>query len=151
MMVRKGIMIKRINWMFTSLICVRRLRLRVIVYPWDVAPELRNLFYSWNDERSKVIFYCSIRDKWSNFATPFLKHLSPGLDFMWCYLPPSGRSGGILVGINMETTSIQRVEIGDFCVRLLVKSKSHGFEWILPGVYGAAQDALKIRLPCGVG
>jgi hypothetical protein len=48
---------------------------------------------------------------------PFLKHLSLGLDFMWCYLPPSGRSGGILVGINMETTSIQRVGIGDFCVR----------------------------------
>jgi hypothetical protein len=43
----------------------------------------------------------------------------------------------------METISIQRVETGDFCVKLFVKSKFDGFEWILIGVYGAAQDALK--------
>jgi hypothetical protein len=43
----------------------------------------------------------------------------------------------------METTLIQRVETGDFSVKLFVKSKPDGFEWILVGVYGAAQDALK--------
>jgi hypothetical protein len=62
---------------------------------------------------------------------------------MWYCLPPHGRSGGILVGVNVETISIQRVETGDFCVKLFVKSKFDGFEWILIGVYGAAQDALK--------
>jgi hypothetical protein len=35
------------------------------------------------------------------------------------------------------------LETGDFCVKLFVKSKLHGFELILMGVYGAAQDALK--------
>jgi hypothetical protein len=35
------------------------------------------------------------------------------------------------------------VETGDFCVKLFIKSKIEGFEWILVGVYGAAQDALK--------
>jgi endonuclease/exonuclease/phosphatase family metal-dependent hydrolase len=43
----------------------------------------------------------------------------------------------------METTSIRRVETGDFCVKMYVKTKLDGFEWILVGVYGAAQDAHK--------
>ena len=71
----------------------------------------------------------------SNFAAPFLKHLAGGLDYLWYCLPPRGRSGGILVGVNMETISIQRVEAGDFCVKLFVKTKSDGFEWIIVGVY----------------
>jgi hypothetical protein len=79
----------------------------------------------------------------ANFSAPFLRRLSGGLDYMWYCLPPHGRSGGILVGVNVETISIQRVETGDFCVKLFVKSKFDGFEWILIGVYGAAQDALK--------
>jgi hypothetical protein len=66
-----------------------------------------------------------------------------GLDFMWYYLPPHGRSGGILVGINMETLSIQKVETSDLCFKLFVKNKLNGFEWILVGAYGATQDVLK--------
>jgi hypothetical protein len=62
---------------------------------------------------------------------------------MWYCLPPHGRSGGILVGVNREILSIQKVETGDFCVKLFVNSKLDGFEWILVGVYGAAQEVLK--------
>jgi hypothetical protein len=43
----------------------------------------------------------------------------------------------------METILIQKVESGDFYVKLFVKSKLDGFEWILVGVYAAAQEALK--------
>ena len=43
----------------------------------------------------------------------------------------------------METIKIQRVESGDFCVKLYIRTKSDGSEWIIVGVYGAAQDALK--------
>ena len=57
----------------------------------------------------------------SNFSAPFLKRLSGGMDYMWFCLPPHGRSGGILVGINSATLMIQRVESGDFCVKLHVK------------------------------
>ena len=39
----------------------------------------------------------------SNFAVPFLKQLATGLDFAWFCLPPHGRFGGILVGINTDT------------------------------------------------
>jgi hypothetical protein len=79
----------------------------------------------------------------SNFVAPFFNHLSRGLDFMWYCLPPHGRSGGILVGINMKTISIQKVETRDFYTKLFVKNKLNGFKWILAGVYVVAQDALK--------
>jgi hypothetical protein len=35
------------------------------------------------------------------------------------------------------------VEHGDFCVKIHVRSKQDGFEWIFVSVYGAAQDARK--------
>jgi hypothetical protein len=54
------------------------------------------------------------------------------------------KSRGILVGITMVITSIQRVKTCDFFVNIFAKNKSDGFEWILVGVYGAAQDALKL-------
>ena len=79
----------------------------------------------------------------SNFSTPFLTNLAVGLDFSWFCLPPQGRSGGMLIGINMATLLVKNVDVGDFCVKLYVKSKSDGFEWVLVSVYGAAQDDKK--------
>ena len=78
-----------------------------------------------------------------NFAGPFLKHLSAGFDYWWYCLPTRGRSGGILVGFNTTTLSIQKVETGDYCVKFHVKNKQDGFLWALVAVYGAAQDAQK--------
>jgi hypothetical protein len=78
-----------------------------------------------------------------NFTTPFLKHLAGGLDFSWFCLPPHGRSGGILVGINNETLGVTNIVTGDFCVKLHVTCKKDGFEWALVAVYGAAQDVHK--------
>jgi hypothetical protein len=101
------------------------------------------LFISETIREHKLDFIILLETGRSNFSGPFLKHLFGGLDFLWYCLPPHGRSGGILVGINMETILIQKVESGDFCVKLFVKSKLDGFEWILVGVYGAAQEALK--------
>ena len=79
----------------------------------------------------------------SNFAIPFLRDLANGKDFAWFCLPPHGRSGGILVGINTQTIIVNKVECGDFCVKLELKSKADGFEWLLVPVYGAAQDSHK--------
>jgi hypothetical protein len=39
----------------------------------------------------------------SKFSQPFLTNLAGGLDYRWYCLPPIGRSGGILVGINAAT------------------------------------------------
>ena len=81
---------------------------------------LRGLF--WNSEGfwdpGKHFFTQeTIRERWldfialsetgrSNFSTPFLSHLAAGLDFSWFCLPPQGRSGGMLIGINMATIQV---------------------------------------------
>ena len=46
----------------------------------------------------------------------------------------------MLIGINSTTLHVKNVDVGDFCVKLYIKSKSDGFEWVLVSVYGAAQD-----------
>ena len=60
--------------------------------------------------------------------------------FICFCLPPHGLSGGMLIGINMATIQVKNMDVGDFCVKLYVKSKFDGFEWALVSVYGAAQD-----------
>jgi exonuclease III len=79
----------------------------------------------------------------SNFSNAFIASLSGDTDFAWFCLPPMGRSGGILVGINTCTLQIKKVDNGDFCVKFHVRCKHDGFEWILVSVYGAAQDNRK--------
>jgi hypothetical protein len=52
----------------------------------------------------------------------------------------------MLIGINSATLQVRNVEAGDFCVKLSIRSKGDGFEWVLVSVYGAAQDAQKPAL-----
>jgi hypothetical protein len=72
-----------------------------------------------------------------------LRYLAGGREFAWFCLPPHGRSGGILVGFNVETLNVKNVDPGDFCVKFHLRSKVDGFEWSFVAVYGAAQDAQK--------
>jgi hypothetical protein len=72
-----------------------------------------------------------------------LNQLALGYKFSWFCLPPHGRSGCILVGINSDTLHVLKVSIGDFCVKLHIKCKQDGFEWIMVPVYGATQDTHK--------
>ena len=41
-----------------------------------------------------------------DFSNSHLKHLSGGMDFFWHWLPPLGRSGGILLGVNMAVFEV---------------------------------------------
>ena len=49
----------------------------------------------------------------------------------------------MLIGVNTTTIQVSNVDVGDFCVKLYVKSRCDGFEWVLVSVYGAAQDEHK--------
>ena len=69
--------------------------------------------------------------------------LPGGVDYDWHYLPPRGRSGGILLGVRCETLEVRSVVMGDFVVKFRVRSKVDGFIWALVVVYGAAQPELK--------
>ena len=73
-----------------------------------------------------------------NFTPQFLGTISGGLDFDWHCLPPRGRSGGILLGVNCETLEVLNVFWGEFAVKFHVRSKVDGFKWALVPVYGAA-------------
>ena len=64
----------------------------------------------------------------SNFSTHFLQNLAVGLDFNWFCLPPRGRSGGMLIGVNAANLQVKKVDVGDLAVKLFVKSKNDGFE-----------------------
>ena len=103
----------------------------------------KHLFVQEAIRERKLDFFALSETGRSNFATPFLTHLAAGQDFSWFCLPPRGRSGGMLIGVNTATLQVKNVDVGDFCVKLYVKSKCDGFEWVLVSVYGAAQDEQK--------
>jgi hypothetical protein len=79
----------------------------------------------------------------SNFSSPFLNNPSDGFDYQWYCVPPLGRLGGILVGIDAEILSVQDVIVGDRCAKFYVTKKSDNFKWVIVAVYGAAQDEHK--------
>ena len=89
---------------------------------------------------NKLDFFAVIETGRDNFAAPFLRNLSGGLDFVWYCLPPIGRSGGILAGFNAQTIGVKNMVSGDRCVKFHLISKMDNFEWSLVVVYGAAQN-----------
>jgi hypothetical protein len=78
-----------------------------------------------------------------SFSAPFLSNLATGMDYSWFCLPPRGRSGGILAGINNASLMVTKVISGDYCVKFHLKIKRDNFEWALVAIYGAAQDRYK--------
>jgi exonuclease III len=78
-----------------------------------------------------------------SFSVPFLSNLAVDMDYIWFCLPPRGRSGGILAGINNALLIVTKVISGDYCVKFHLKIKKDNFEWVLVAVYGAAQDRQK--------
>ena len=47
------------------------------------------------------------------------------------------------MGINTDTLQVLKVSTGDYCVKMHIKCKRDGFEWVFVPVYGAAQEAQK--------
>jgi len=78
-----------------------------------------------------------------DYSQSFLKNLCVGKDFLGHCKSPSGRSSGILMGINLTTFDIGEIEEGDFFVKIKVRNKSDGFQWLLVSVYGPAQTKPK--------
>ena len=88
----------------------------------------KHLFVQEAIRERKLDFFALSETGRSNFATPFLTHLAAGQDYSWFCLPPSGRSGGMLIGVNTLTLQVKNVYVGDFCIKLYVKSKCDGLE-----------------------
>ncbi|CAN6182020.1 unnamed protein product [Urochloa humidicola] len=78
-----------------------------------------------------------------DFSTTWLENFSAGADFLWHWRSPRGMSGGLLVGVRHSTFVIDRVEEGDYHIRVFLTNRIDGFRWVLVSVYGAAQEEQK--------
>jgi hypothetical protein len=103
----------------------------------------KHLFVRESIRDYKLDFFAILETGRYDFSVPFLRNISGGFYFSWYCLPPQGRSGGILVGVNNATLQVRKVVNGDYCVKFQIKSKKDGFEWLLIPVYWAAQESNK--------
>jgi hypothetical protein len=69
--------------------------------------------------------------------------LCAGKEFIWHSKAPKGRSGGILLGIDMDCFDIGAIDEGEFYVKFHLCNKKDNFKWALVAVYGQAQQNLK--------
>ena len=72
-----------------------------------------------------------------------MKRLSGGINFIWHYLPPRGRSGGFLLGIKVSSFDLSLIVEGEFFIKFHLTNKSDKFKCILMAVYDPAQDDFK--------
>jgi exonuclease III len=79
----------------------------------------------------------------ANFPQSTLNNICAGRDFIWHCMAPRGRSGGMLLGINLQTFDITEIEEGDFLIRFKLRHKEVDFKFNLISVYGPAQVDLK--------
>jgi exonuclease III len=79
----------------------------------------------------------------SEFMPSFLKNLCAGRDYLWHTMAPKGRSGGMLVGVDLQVVDIGAIHEGDYYVKFHLCNKADSFKWVLVAVYGPAQDDQK--------
>jgi hypothetical protein len=74
-----------------------------------------------------------------SFSDHVLKNLCAGHDFLWHTMAPHGRSGGILLGVDLGVFDIGAIDEGDFYVKFTFRYKTNGSRFVLYSVYGPAQ------------
>jgi hypothetical protein len=75
----------------------------------------------------------------SSFTSQWFKKVVGNRNFSWGSDPPTGRSGGILLGVDSDLHEVLETECGTHLVRMLFKDKISRIEWHLAVVYGPAQ------------
>ena len=78
-----------------------------------------------------------------SFPDATLKNLCVGKDYLWHCMAPNGRSGGMLLGVDLSTFDIGAISEGDYYVKFTLRNKCDGFKWVLYAVYGPAQQEHK--------
>jgi exonuclease III len=82
----------------------------------------------------------TIKQKFSNRD---LAGLARGQDMSWEWVPPEGRSGGLLLGTNNELFEQIEYKSGRFYQCVVLKVRQSGFIWGAINVYGPVQIELK--------
>jgi hypothetical protein len=73
----------------------------------------------------------------------FLKNLCSGREYLWHSKAPKGRSGGILLGVDLQFFGIAAIDEGNYYVNFYLCNKADIFKWALVVIYGPAQDEHK--------
>lgn len=107
------------------------------IFPFVFVSEFPFLFLSGVKKKQEQEWERCFPDR----SCPFLG--LAGRDFLWHCKEPRDRSGGILLGVDLNVYDIGAIDEGDFYVKFLIRNKSDGFKWVLVCVYGPAQDNLK--------
>jgi hypothetical protein len=66
-----------------------------------------------------------------------------GKDYLWHSMAPKGRSGGMLLGIDLQVFDIGVIDEGEYYVKFHLCNKSDSFKLALTAVYIPAQDEHK--------
>jgi hypothetical protein len=77
------------------------------------------------------------------FSDSVLRNLCAGRNFLCHCKELRGRSGGILLGIDLDTFDIGAIGEGDFYVKFHLCNKDISFKWALVAIYDPAQANLK--------
>jgi hypothetical protein len=77
------------------------------------------------------------------FDDAVLRNLCEGRNFLWHCKEPTGRSGGILLGIDLDIFDIGAIDEGDFYVKFHLCNQECNFKWALVAIYGPTQSNLK--------
>jgi hypothetical protein len=75
-----------------------------------------------------------------DFMQAKLDRYCGGRNFVWHWTEPHGRSGGMLLGVNLDVCDVESIEEGDFFIKF---HRSDDFHWCLVAIYGAAQPEFK--------
>jgi hypothetical protein len=73
-----------------------------------------------------------------------LKKFDPNQNFLWMWNPSKGKSGGILVGVNIELYDVGSFRRREYMLQLNLWDKVNKLKWNLLIVYGAAQEENKV-------
>jgi hypothetical protein len=74
-----------------------------------------------------------------SFPDHVLKNLCAGRDFLWHAMAPHGRSGGILLGVDLSAFDIGAIDEGDFYVKFTLRYKPTDFKFVIYSIYGPTQ------------
>jgi hypothetical protein len=90
-----------------------------------------------------LVFIAPLETGRKDFSQDTLDNFSGGRNYVWHWMAPCGRSGGILMGVNLDVLDVGSIEDGEFFVKFRVRDKERDFKWVLVAVYGAAQPEFK--------
>jgi hypothetical protein len=83
-------------------------------------------------------FICFQKTILQDFSDVCLRKFHPGQNFLWDWIPASGKSGGVLTGISSDRFGVGSRCQGEYILQHNLWDKVLEVKWNLLNVYGAA-------------